>query len=50
MVLYIEYPKDDARILLELINEFGKVASYKINTQKSAAFLYTNNKILEREI
>ena len=36
--------------LLELINEFGKVAGYKINTQKSVSFLYTNNKRSEREI
>ena len=50
MVLYIEYPKDDARILLELINEFGKVASYKINTQKSVAYLYNNNERSEREV
>ena len=38
------------RKLLELISEFGKVAGYKINTQKSLAFLYTNNKRSEREI
>ena len=38
------------RGVLELINEFGKVAGYKINTQKSFTFLYTNNKISEREI
>ena len=44
MILYIENPKDVTRKLLELINEFGKVAGYKINTQKSLAFLYTNNK------
>ena len=50
MVLYIENPKDATRKLLELINEFGKVAGYKINTQKSLAFLYTNNKRSEREI
>ena len=49
MILYIENPKD-ARKLLELINEFGKVAGYKINAQKSLAFVYTNNKISEREI
>ena len=35
MILYIEYPKDSTRKLLELINEFGKVAGYKINAQKS---------------
>ena len=44
MILYIENTKDATRKLLELINEFGKVVGYKINTQKSAAFLYTNNK------
>ena len=43
MILYIENPKDSARKLLELINEYSKVAGYKINTQKSLAFLYTNN-------
>ena len=43
MILYIENPKDANRKLLELINEFGKVAGYKINAQKSLAFLYTNN-------
>ena len=44
MTVYIENPKDGGRKLLELINEFGKVVGYKINTQKSLAFLYTNNK------
>ena len=48
MILYIDNPKDATRKLL--INEFGKVAGYKINAQKSLAFLYTNNKISEREI
>ena len=43
-------PKDAPRKLLELINEFGKVAGYKINAQKSLAFLYTNNEKSEREI
>ena len=43
MILYIENPKDATRKLLELINEFSKVAGYKINTQKSLTFLYTNN-------
>ena len=43
MILYIENPKDSMRKLLELINAFRKVAGYKINTQKSLAFLYTNN-------
>ena len=50
MILYIETPKDSTRKLLELISEFRKVARYKINTQKSLAFLYTNNEKLEREI
>ena len=50
MILYIENPKDVTRKLLELINEFGKVAGYKINKQKSIAFLYTNNERSEREI
>ena len=43
MILYIENPKDTMRKLLELTNQFSKVAGYKINTQKSLAFLYTNN-------
>ena len=50
MMLYIENPKDKIRKLLELISEFSKVAGYKINTHKSFAFLYMNNKKLEREI
>ena len=50
MILYIESLKDVTRKLLELINEFGKVAGYRINAQKSLAFLYTNNKKSEREI
>ena len=50
MMLYIENPKDGIRKLLELISEFRKVAGYKINTQKSFAFIYTNSKKLEREI
>ena len=50
MILYIENPKDSTRKLLELINEYSKVAGYKINTQKSLAFLYTNNEKTEREI
>ena len=43
MILYIENPKDTIRKFLELISEYSKVAGYKINTQKSLAFLYTNN-------
>ena len=50
MILYIENPQGTTRKLLELINEYGKVAGYKINTQKSLAFLYTNNEKTEREI
>ena len=50
MILYIENPKDFTRKLLELINEYSKVSGYKINTQKSLAFLYTNNEKIEREI
>ena len=50
MILYTEIPKDTTRKLLELINEFGKVAGYKINAQKSLAFLYTNDEKSEREI
>ena len=50
MILYIENPKDSIRKLLELISEFSQVAGYKINTQKSLAFLYTNNEKSEREI
>ena len=50
MILYMENPKDVTRKLLELINEFGNVAGYKINAQKLLAFLYTNNKRSEREI
>ena len=49
MIIYIENPKHSTRRLLELINEYSKVAGYKINTQKSLAFLYTNKKT-EREI
>ena len=50
MILYIENPKDATRKLLELINEFGKVSGYKINAQKSLAFLYTNEETSEKEI
>ena len=50
MILYIENPKDTTRKLLELINKYSKVAGYKINTQKSLAFLYTNNERIEGEI
>ena len=50
MILYIENPKDATRKLLELISEFGRVAGYKINAQKSLAFLYTNDEQSERKI
>ena len=50
MILYIENPKDTTRKLLQLINEYSKVVGYKINTQKSLAFLYTNNEKTETEI
>ena len=50
MILYIENPKNATRKLLELVNEFGKVAGYTINAQKSLAFLYTNDEKSEREI
>ena len=48
MILYRENPKDTTRKLLELINEYTKVSRYKINTQKSLAFLYTNNEKTEK--
>ena len=50
MILYIENPKDATRKLLELINEFGRVAGYKSNALKSLAFLYTNDEKSKREI
>ena len=50
MILYIENPKDSIRKLLDLISEFSKVAGYRINTQKSLAFLYTNNEKSESKI
>ena len=50
MILYIENPKDTSRKLLEVINEFGKVAGHEINAQKSLAFLYTNDEKPESEI
>ena len=49
-ILYIENPKETIRKLLELISEFSKVTGYKVNKQKSLAFLYTNNENSEREI
>ena len=50
MILCIENPNDATRKLLELINEYSKVSRYKINRQKSLAFLYTNNEKIEKEI
>ena len=50
MILCIQNPKDATRKLLELINEFGKVAGYRINAQKSLAFLCINDEKYEREI
>ena len=50
MILHIENAKDSTRKLLELISEYSKVAGYKINTQKSLSFLYTNNEKVEKEI
>ena len=49
MMLYIENPKDSTQKLLELINEFSKIAGYKINIQKSVAVLYANDEILDKE-
>ena len=48
MILYTENPKDSTRKLLELINEYNKVAGYKISTQKSLAFLYINKEKTKR--
>ena len=50
MIVYIENPIDSTKKLLDLINEFGKTAGYRVNTQKSKAFLYTNNETAETEI
>ena len=49
-IFYIENPKNTTRKLLELLNEYSKVAVYKINTEKSLAFLYTNNEKKERKL
>lgn len=49
MILHIENPKESAKELLNLINEFSKITGHKINMQKSVAFLYTNNDISEKE-
>ena len=50
MILYMENPKESTPKLLEVIEQFSNVAGYKINAQKSVAFLYTNNETEEREI
>ena len=50
MTLYMENPKDSTPKLLELIQQFSNMAGYRINAQKSVAFLYTNNDTEEREI
>ena len=50
IILYVENPKDSITKLLEIMSEFSRVAEYKINTQKSLAFLYTDNEKSEREI
>ena len=50
MMVYMENPIDSTKKLLDLINEFGKAAGYKVNTQKSNAFLCTNNETAETEI
>ena len=50
MIVYIENPVDSTKKLLNLINEFGKTAGYKVSIQKSKAFLCTNNEISETEI
>jgi hypothetical protein len=50
MILYLRDPKNSTKRLLEIINSFGKVAGYKVYTQKSIAFLYTNNEQTKKEI
>ena len=50
MIMYIENPIDSTKKLLDLINEFGQTARYKVNIQKLKAFLYINNEISETEI
>ncbi|KYM61100.1 hypothetical protein A2U12_10055 [Fusobacterium necrophorum subsp. funduliforme] len=50
MILYIENPKESIGKLLEIINNYSKVAGYKINLQKSVAFLYSHNELAEREL
>ena len=50
MILYLEDPKTSSRNLLDLINEFSKIAGYEINTDKSTAFLYASDETAEREM
>ena len=50
IIVYMENPIDSTKKILDLINEFGETAGYKVNTQKSKAFLYTNNETAETEI
>ena len=50
MIVYMENPIDSTKKLLHLINEFGKTPGYKVNTQKSKAFLYTNIETAETQI
>ena len=50
MIVYMENPIDSTKKILDLINEFGKTAGYKVNIQKSKAFLHTNNEISRREM
>ena len=50
MIFYIKNPKDSTRKLLDLIDEYSEVAGYKINTEKSLAFLYTNNEKVEKKL
>ena len=50
MIVYMENPRESTKKLLDLIGEFGKTAGYKVNTQKSKAFLYTNNETAETEM
>ena len=50
MIVYIEKPMESTKKLLDTINEFGRTAGYKVNTQQSKAFLYTNNETSETEI
>jgi hypothetical protein len=49
MILYLKDPKNSTQKLLDIINSYSKVAGYKINPQKSLAFLYTNNEQTEKE-